>query len=161
MIGPEGKQLGIFTSEEALSKAEELGLDLVEIAPQATPPVVKIIDFAKFRYQEEKREKEARKKEKRGSEQKEVWFTPFMGENDYEVRLLKVKDFLTEGHKVRIVVKFTGSQMAHREFGYQMTTRVTNDTKEMAGIDQIPKFLGKQLIMTLTPVKKKIVNEKN
>ncbi|MBI4029250.1 MAG: translation initiation factor IF-3 [Candidatus Blackburnbacteria bacterium] len=159
VIDSEGKQIGILSVREALEKAAELGLDLVEIAPTAKPPVAKVIDFAKFRYQQEKKEKESRRKEKKGSEQKEVWLTPFMGESDYNVRLERVKEFLGEGNKVRVVVRFTGPQMSHREFGYQMAEKVKKDTQDMAGIDQAPKFLGRQLMMVLTPVKQKVAPE--
>lgn len=153
VIGPDGKQLGIFSLSEALKKTEEEGLDLVEIAPQARPPVAKIIDFAKFRYQQEKKEREQRVKEKKGSEQKEIWLTPFMADNDYQVRLERIKEFLKEGHKVRVTVRFKGRQMGHKEFGYEQAGRVVQDTKEMAAVDQEPKFLGRQLVMTLTPLK--------
>ena len=124
VIDAEGKQIGVLSLREALEKAAEAGLDLVEIAPTAKPPVAKIIDFAKFRYQQEKKEKEFRRKEKKGSEQKEVWLTPFIGESDYDVRLERVKEFLGNGNKVRVVVRFTGPQMSHREFGFQMAEKV-------------------------------------
>lgn len=126
---------------------------MVEIAPHASPPVAKIIDFTKFKYQQEKKEREARKKEKRGTEQKEIWLTPFMADNDYQVRLERIKEFLEEGHKVRITVRFKGRQMGHKEFGYEQAKRVVEDTKEIAAVDQEPKFLGRQLVMTLTPQK--------
>lgn len=155
VIDSDGKQLGIFSPRDAYLKAQEAGLDLVEIAPSAKPPVAKIIDFTKFKYQQDKKDKEARLKEKKGSEQKEVWLTPYIGENDYQVRLDRVKEFLTEGHKVRIVVKFTGPQLGHKEFGYFVSNRVKKDTIEMSAVDQEPKFLGRQLMMTLSPVKKK------
>lgn len=160
VIGPDGRQIGVLTPTEALQKAQELGLDLVEIAPHANPPVAKIIDFVKFRYQQEKKERETRRKEKRGSEQKEVWLTPFIGESDYEVRLEKIREFLGEGHKVRVVIKFTRPQLAHKEFGYKLVNRVEGDTQEISGVDQEPKFLGRQLMITLTPVKKGTVGKK-
>lgn len=154
VIDSEGKQLGIFSNDEAQAKAAEMGLDLVEIAPNAKPPVSKIIDFTKFRYQQEKKERESKRKVRRGTEQKEVWLTPFMGDSDYEVRLGRIKEFLDEGSKVRIVVRFKGAQMAHKEFGYGMANKVKTATQDRAGIDQEPKFLGRQLIMVLTPMKK-------
>lgn len=159
VIDAEGKQLGIFSADEARKVAETAGLDLVEIAPNAKPPVAKVIDFAKFRYHEEKKERESKRKERRGTEQKEVWLTPFMGDADYTVRLGRIKEFLTEGHKVRVVVRFKGAQMAHKEFGYEMAGKVKKDTESQAGIDQEPKFLGRQLIMMLTPVKQKAITE--
>lgn len=153
VLDPEGKQLGLFSREDALAKAQKAGLDLVEIAPKAKPPVAKLIEYAKFKYQQEKKEREARRKEKKGSEQKEVWLTPFMGDNDYATKLEKIKEFLIEGSKVRVVVKFKGPQMSHREFGYQLADRVGSDTKDRAVIEQPPKFLGRQLLFMLSPIK--------
>ncbi len=159
VIGPDGKQLGLFSKAEALAKAEEEGLDLIEIAPTAKPPVAKIMDFAKFRYQQDKKEREAALKEKRGTEQKEIWLTPFMADHDYQVRLSRIREFLEDGSKVRVAVRFTGRQMAHREFGYEMCKRACNDTKLISKMDGEPKFLGRQLMFTLSPVKGKKVAE--
>lgn len=145
--------MGVFSLKEALEKAGETGLDIVEIAPHAQPPVAKIIDFAKFRYQEEKKEREARRKEKKGTEQKEVWLTPFMARNDYLVKVGKIKEFLNEGHKVRIAVRFKGRQMGRKEFGYEVVKKLEEDIKEEGKVEQSPKFLGRQLVTTLTPVK--------
>ncbi len=154
VIGFDGRQLGIFALDEALKKAAEAGLDLVEIAPGASPPVAKIINFAKFKYTEEKKAREAKLKEKRGTELKEIWLTPFMADNDYQVRLARIKEFLEGGQKVRATVRFTFRQMVHREFGYEILKKVVADTSEISKIDQTPKFLGRQLMMMLTPVKK-------
>lgn len=153
VIDSSGKQLGIFSVSEALNKASEAGLDLVEIAAGASPPVVKIIDFAKFRYQEEKKTRLARRKEKKGRESKEVWLTPFIGNNDYQVRLGRIKEFLTEGSKVRVVIKFRGNQMGRKSFGYDLANKVVVDVQGIGGVDQAPKFLGRQLVMLLSPVK--------
>jgi translation initiation factor IF-3 len=155
VIDSSGKQLGVFSKDEALQKAQEAELDLVEIAPTAKPPVAKIIDFAKFRYQQDKKEREAKLKEKKGSEQKEIWLTPFMAENDYQIRLSRIKEFLGDGHKVRIAVRFTGRQLSHREFGFEWAKRVQKDTEDMARVDSAPKFIGRQLLMTIAPVKNK------
>lgn len=155
VIGPEGKQLGVFSKQEALQQAQEAGLDLVEIAPTAKPPVAKIVDFAKFRYQQDKKDREAKLKEKKGSEQKELWLTPFMADNDYQIRLSRIKEFLTDGHKVRIAVRFTGRQLAHREFGFVWAKRVEKDTEDLARVDSPPKFIGRQCLMTIAPFKKK------
>ena len=159
VIGSDGKQVGVLSRDEALQKAKEAELDLVEIAASANPPVAKIIDFVKFKYQQDKKEREAKFAERKGSEVKEVWLSPFMADNDYKVRLDKIKEFLTDGNKVRIAVKFTGRQLAHREFGYQLTKRVSDDAKEISKVDGEPKFLGRQLLMTLTPVKKRVQGE--
>lgn len=153
VIGPDGHQLGLFSKAEALVKADEFGLDLVEIAPTAKPPVARIIDFAKFKYQQDKKEREAKLKEKRGTEQKEIWLTPFMADNDYNVRLNRIKEFLSDGFKVRVTIKFTGRQMAHQEFGYALAKKVVADTIDGSKLDGDPKFLGRQLMMTLSPYK--------
>lgn len=153
VIGLDGHQLGVFSLQEALKHAQEAGLDLVEIAPHANPPVAKIIEFAKFKYQQEKKEREAKKKEKKGSEVKEIWFSPFIAEHDYGVRADRVKEFLEEGHKVRVAVKFKGQQLGRKEFGYQLINKLAEDIKEVGKIEQQPKFLGRQLITTLTPIK--------
>jgi len=151
VVAADGKQVGVLSFQEALKKAEDSGLDLVEIASRAKPPVAKIIDFAKFRYQQDKKEREAALKEKKGTEQKEIWLTPFIANNDYQVRLARINEFLGEGNKVRIVVKFTGRQMGHKEFGYQLAARVLKDTG--AKQDGEIKFLGRQLMTMLSPVK--------
>lgn len=153
VIGPDGNQVGVFSLQEALDKAQEAGLDLVEIAPYAQPPVAKIIDFVKFKYQQEKKEREVKKKEKKGSEQKEIWFSPFIAENDYMVRVNRVKEFLTEGYKVRVAVKFKGAQMGRKEAGYELMRKLAEDIKEVGKVEQEPKFLGRQLLTTLTPIK--------
>lgn len=153
MIGPDGRQLGVLSLKEALEKAQGESLDLVEIAPHASPPVAKIIDFTKFRYQQEKKEREARRKEKKGTEIKEVWLTPFMAANDYHVKVGKIKEFLAEGHKVRVAVRFKGRQMGRKESGYTIVKRLEEDIKEEGKVEQTPKFLGRQLVTTLTPIK--------
>lgn len=157
VVGSDGKLVGILSKQEALKKAQRLELDLVEIAPGANPPVAKIINFAKFRYQQDKKEREAKLAEKKGSEVKEIWLTPFIADNDYQVRLSRIKEFLTEGHKVRVVVKFTGRQLAHREFGFELCKKVLKDTESMSKADGEAKFLGRQLIMMISPVKGKKV----
>lgn len=154
VISSDGKQLGVFSKDEALQKAEKEGLDLVEIAPGAKPPVAKIINFAKFKYQQDKKDREAKLAERKGSEIKEIWLTPFMADNDYKVRFGRIKEFLITGFKVRIAIKFTGRQLAHKEFGYELAKRVVNDAKDISRIDSEPKFLGRQLLLTITPVKK-------
>lgn len=154
VIGQDGKQLGIMSKVDALAKAKDQSLDLVEVGPGAKPPVAKIIDFAKFRYQEDKKLRVAKLKERRGSELKEIWFTPFMADNDYHVRLERVMEFLKEGNKVKIAVRFKGRQMSSKQFGYQVANRVIADTKLNAILDQEPKFIGRQLLFGLSPSKK-------
>ncbi|MEK7182633.1 MAG: translation initiation factor IF-3 [Patescibacteria group bacterium] len=153
VIGPDGKQVGILTREVALKRARELSVDLVEIAPNATPPVTKIVDYTKFLYEQEKKEREQRKKQKKGEQLKEVWFTPFIATNDYEVRLAKVKEFLEEGAKVRITIRPKRRLFDTRPL-YTVMGRVLAHLTEIARVEQQPKMLGRQLIGVVTPLKK-------
>jgi translation initiation factor IF-3 len=157
VIGPDGKQIGILKLTDALSEAEKHGLDLVEIAPLAKPPVVKIADLGKLRYEEEKKLKKEKKGQK-GGDTKEMRFSPFIGEADYQTRLTRIKEFLSDKNKVRVVVKFGGRQMGSKDFGYQVLKRVLKDT-DPVNIDMEPKFLGRNLIMVISPTNKKILKE--
>lgn len=148
------KQIGVLSRAEALAKAQELGLDLVEIAPTAKPPVCKIIDFKKFRYLEEKRERELRKKTKQGG-LKELRLGPFMSENDIQVRIERGREFLKDGHKLRLAVKFAGRQITHPEFGWQLIHRLIKELEEYGTVEREPKLEGKVLATTLTPGKHK------
>lgn len=152
VLDEENKQIGILKREEALAKAQKLGLDLVEIAPQAIPPVCRIIDFKKFRYLEEKRARESRKKTKT-SELKELRLGPFMSENDLRVRIARAREFLKQGHKLRLAVKFAGRQITHPEFGWQALNKVIKEVEEFGRIEREPKFEGKILATTLAPGK--------
>jgi len=136
-----------------LEKAQESGLDLVEIAPNAKPPVVKIVELGKFRYEQEKKLKKEKKRAK-GSELKEVRFSPFIANHDYATRMEKIKAFLDESNKVRVVVVFMGRQMNSKSFGYELIKRITDDLGERVAIDMEPKFIGRHLITTLSPLKK-------
>lgn len=153
VIGADGKQIGVLSKEKALKKAKEEGLDLVEIAPKAKPPVAKIIDFGKFKYQEEKKLKKA-KKGSRTAELKEVRFSPFIGEADYKTRFDRVSKFLDEGDKVRVVVKFKGRQMGSKQFGYNVLKRVLDELEREVNIDMEPKFIGRHLAMVISPMGK-------
>lgn len=154
VLDEENKQIGVLDKQEALAKAQELGLDLVEIAPTANPPVCKIIDFKKFRYLEQKREKESKKKTKH-TELKELWLGPFMSENDLKVRIGRAQKFLKEGHKLRLAVKFAGRQITHPEFGWQVIKKFLIALEEYGHVEREPKFEGKILATTLTPGKAK------
>ncbi len=147
-----GKQLGILSKFEALSKARELGLDLVEIAPNAKPPVAKIIDFKKFLYQEEKKKKEEKKKSKR-SETKELRLGPFMNEHDLMVVLRKAQGFLGDGNKVKFVVKFAGRQITHPEFGERILEKTIEFLSGVSKIEREKHFEGRQLIVILSPAR--------
>jgi translation initiation factor IF-3 len=153
VIGKDGKQLGVLKTAEALSKAKEAKLSLVEIAPRAQPPVVKITDYSKFRYQEEKKYREQQKKVK-GGELKETRFSPFIADNDYNTRLKRVREFLAGRNKVRLVVVFTGRQMGSKPFGYNLLDRIVRELGETITVDMQPKFLGKHLMMVISPVVK-------
>jgi translation initiation factor IF-3 len=153
VIGPDGKQEGVISLTDALQKAQDAGLDLVEIAPNAKPPVVKIVELGKFRYEQEKKLKKE-KKHAKGSELKEVRFSPFIANHDYATRMEKIKTFLDESNKVRVVVVFMGRQMNSKSFGYELIKRITDDLGERIAIDMEPKFIGRHLITTLSPLKK-------
>lgn len=146
----EGKQIGVMKKEEALKLALEAGVDLIEIVPNAKPPVAKIIDFGKFRYQEEKKLKEAQKKSK-PSDLKELRFTPFIGDGDYNMRLNRIDEFFKEKHKVKLVVYFKIKQLGSKQFGYNIFNRIIKDLGEGFNIDMKPKFLGRNLIMIISP----------
>jgi len=153
LLKDDGTQIGVMTRDEALSQAKTANLDLVEIAPMAKPPVVKLIDYKKFLYQLAKKEREAKASAKK-VDLKEVRLTPFMAENDFLTRMDRAKEFLADGHKVKITVKFVGRQLTHKEFGDQMMTKVYGHLEGIAGVDQPAKWQGKLYQSTLTPVKK-------
>lgn len=154
LVGSEGEQLGIVPIRQALAKAEEAGVDLVEIAPMAVPPVCKIMDFGKFKYQEAKRAHEAKLKQKQ-VQVKEVKFRPGTDENDYQIKMRNVVKFLGEGDKAKITLRFRGREMAHQEIGMRMLERIKADLEEQAMVEQFPKMEGRQLIMVLAPSRKR------
>ena len=134
--------------------AEEAELDLVEIAPQAQPPVCRLMDYGKFKYQEQKRQHEARAKQKI-IQVKEVKFRPGTDEGDYQVKLRNLKRFLDEGDKAKVTLRFRGREMAHQEFGTRLLERVRNDLEEIATVEQMPRLEGRQMVMVVAPRKKK------
>lgn len=135
---------GVLTRDEALAKAKELGLDLVEIAPNASPPVAKILEFQKFRYEENKKE-QAAKKHAKEVEIKELWFTPRIAEHDLQTRLNRVEEFLKEGNKIMLRVKFRGREMAHTEFGFALLQKIFGLLGEKITIDREPKLEGRSI----------------
>ena len=137
----------------SLSMAEEAGLDLVEIAPMAVPPVCKLMDFGKFKYQEQKKAHEARLKQKQ-VQVKEVKLRPGTDENDYQIKLRNLKRFLEEGDKCKVTLRFRGREMAHQEFGLRQLERVKADLEELGQVEQMPKMEGRQMIMVIAPKKK-------
>ena len=142
--------VGIVTPEHANNMARETGLDLVEISPNASPPVCKIMDFGKFKYDQQKREAEARKKQKT-IELKEIKFRPNTDKHDYEVKMRSVTKFLENGDKVKITLRFRGREMAHQELGAELMDRVVVDTAHLGKPDVIPKVEGRQMIMIIYP----------
>lgn len=144
--------MGIVSRYEALRMAEEAELDLVEISPQAQPPVCKIMDFGKFRYQQQKKASEAKKKQK-VIEVKEVKFRPGTEEADYQVKMRNVVRFLEDGNKAKITLRFRGREMAHQDIGMQMYDRIEKDLGDLAIVEQRPKLEGRQMVMVVAPRK--------
>ncbi|BDG29255.1 translation initiation factor IF-3 [Thermus thermophilus] len=152
MIGPDGKQLGIMDTREALRLAQEMDLDLVLVGPNADPPVARIMDYSKWRYEQQMAEKEARKKAKR-TEVKSIKFRVKIDEHDYQTKLGHIKRFLQEGHKVKVTIMFRGREMAHPELGERILNRVAEDLKDLAVVEMKPEMLGRDMNMLLAPVK--------
>ena len=153
LVGEDGEPLGIVSLRAALETAEGAGRDVVEIAPTAQPPVCRIMDFGKFRYQEQKKAHEARLKQKQ-VQVKEVKLRPATDENDYQIKLRNLRRFLEEGDKCKVTLRFRGREMAHQEFGLRQLQRIRADLEELAVVEQMPKMEGRQMIMVVAPVRK-------
>lgn len=145
MIDSEGKQTGILTKQEALDKAKETQLDLVEIAPNADPPVARIVDFKKFKYEESKKERSSKGKSEGGL--KELWLSPRIAEHDLKVRINRTQEFLEEGHKVKLTVKFKGREMAHPQLGHKVLKKALDMLGQKVNVDREAKFEGRKLSM--------------
>jgi translation initiation factor IF-3 len=156
LIGADGQQVGIVSSSEALRKAEEAGLDLVEISPQAVPPVCRIMDFGKFQYEESKRRHAAKRKQKQ-IQVKEVKFRPGTDVGDYQTKLRNLIRFLENGDKAKITLRFRGREMAHQELGMEMLKRIESDLRDYATVETFPRLEGRQMVMILAPGAKKPV----
>jgi len=152
LIDPDGNQVGVVSIEDALSRAEEAALDLVEISPNVSPPVCRIMDFGKFLYEESKRKQAAKKKQKQ-IHIKEVKFRPGTEIGDYQVKLRKLIEFLEDGDKTKVTMRFRGREMAHRELGLDVLKRVEADLAEYGVMEQEPKLEGRQMVMVLAPKK--------
>ena len=152
MIDSKGEQLGVLTLKEALEKAKLGELDLIEIAPNATPPVAKLANFQKFRYEEGKKERASKKGEGAGG-LKELWLSPRIAEHDLRVRLNKTEEFLKTGHKVKLTVKFKGREMAHQELGHKVLQEALALLGDKAGVEREPKFEGRKLSMIVGKTK--------
>jgi translation initiation factor IF-3 len=150
----EGEQLGIMSVRAALQMAEEAGVDLVEIAPMAKPPVCRIMDYGKFKYQEQKRAHEAKLKQKQ-VQVKEIKLRPGTDENDYQIKLRNMTRFLEEEDKVKVTLRFRGREMAHQEFGMRQLERIKADLETVGQVEQMPKMEGRQMIMIIAPARKK------
>jgi translation initiation factor IF-3 len=153
LVGPDGAQVGIVATQEALRQAQELDLDLVEVAPQANPPVARIMDYGKFKYERDIRLKEARKKQAR-VEVKEIKFRPKIDSHDYETKKGHVVRFLNAGARVKVTIMFRGREMAHTELGRRILDRLVADLGEMASVEATPKQDGRNMVMVIAPSKK-------
>jgi translation initiation factor IF-3 len=154
LIDQDGKQVGVLQTREARRMAYEVELDLVEISPGADPPVCRIMDYGKFRFEQNKKLQAAKKKQKQ-IQVKEIKFRPGTDEGDYQIKLRNLIRFFTEGDKAKITVRFRGRELSHRDLGMDLLKRVETDLVEHATVEQFPKMEGKQLSMTLAPKKKK------
>ena len=149
-LDAEGNNVGVVPTRQALIMADEAALDLVEISPDAKPPVAKILDYGKFKFQEQKRLAEARKKQ-RVVELKEIKLRPMIDDHDYEVKMKAAKRFFDEGDKVKVTLRFRGREMDHQELGHKLLNKVKADTTEIAKVELEPRFEGRQIIMILAP----------
>lgn len=155
VLGEDGKQVGVMQIGEAMLYAKGLGVDLIEIVPGITPPVVKAISIGKFKYQEEKRQREQARKQK-GGELKEIRFTPFIGDADFETRYKRIEEFLEDSNKVRVVVIYQNKQLGAKQSGYDILSKLIKRLEGRIVVDSEPKFLGRRLMMVISPYKKKI-----
>jgi translation initiation factor IF-3 len=153
VIGADGEMVGVLTREEALALAEESGMDLVEIQPTADPPVCRIMDYGKFKFEAQKKANAAKKKQKI-VEIKELKFRPTTDEGDYNIKLRNLRRFLEEGDKVKVNIRFKGREMAHQELGMQMAQRIEKDLADEVVIEQRPRLEGRQMIMMVAPKRK-------
>lgn len=149
VVGSDGSQLGVMTVRDALLKAQSQGLDLVEIAAQADPPVCKIIDYGKFKYEQAKLKKQ---KSKSATRMKEIKLRVGTGQHDYNIKMGRVEGFLDTGHKVRVIIQFKGRENAHKDLGFVAMQRIIEDLKTMSNVDQAPRLGGRVIAMTLSPL---------
>lgn len=150
VIASDGEKLGVVDTDSALAMAEEEGLDLVEVSPNTSPPVCKILDYGKLKYQEQKKASEARKRQKT-VDVKEIKMRPNIDTHDYEVKMRSVNKFLNEGDKVKVTMRFRGREMAHQNLGMELLHKVRDETSEIAKVEAMPKLEGRQMVMVLGP----------
>lgn len=153
LIGVEGEQLGVVSLSEALARAEEEDIDLVEIAPTAEPPVCRLMDYGKFKYAESKRQHEQKLKQKQ-VQVKEIKFRPGTDEGDYQIKVRNITKFIKDGDKAKVTLRFRGREITHQELGMSLLKRVEEELKEIAVVEQFPKMEGRQMVMVLAPQKK-------
>ena len=153
LIGSDGQQLGIMATADAMKQAVGEGMDLVEISPNADPPVCRVLDYGKFRYQDSKRKAAAKKKQKQ-MQVKEVKFRPGTDIGDYEVKLRNLRKFLENGDKAKVTLRFRGREMAHQELGLELLKRVESDLVDYGSVEQYPKMEGRQMVMVISPKRK-------
>ena len=152
VVGSEGDQIGVMAIRDALARAEEEGMDLVEIAPQADPPVCRIMDWGKFRFETAKKAQAAKKKQKQ-IQIKEIKFRPGTDDHDYDVKMRNLRRFIEEGNKVKVTLRFRGREMAHQELGRDILKRVETDMADEITVEQYPRMEGRQMVMMLSPKK--------
>jgi translation initiation factor IF-3 len=150
LIDQTGQNVGVVSTADAMAQATEAGLDLVEVSPDANPPVAKILDYGKYKYQEQKKAAEARKKQKI-VEIKEIKMRPSIDDHDYDVKMRAIRRFFDEGDKVKITLRFRGRELAHQELGWQVLQRVKVDTEPLAKVESEPRMEGRQMVMVLAP----------
>lgn len=150
VIDLEGEQAGIMSIEDAVAFAEQAGMDLVEIAPNAEPPVCRVMDYGKFRFEQAKKQQAAKKKQK-VTQVKEVKFRPGTEEADYQVKMRNVRRFIEDGDKVKVTLRFRGREMAHQELGREMLERIRDEMAEETTVEQFPKMEGRQMVMLISP----------
>ncbi|MBM3591312.1 MAG: translation initiation factor IF-3 [Alphaproteobacteria bacterium] len=150
LIDDAGEMIGVMSAREALIRAYDAGLDLVEISPNAVPPVCKILDYGKYKYEQQKKANEARKKQK-VVEIKEIKVRPNIDDHDYEVKMKQMRNFIGEGDKVKVTLRFRGREMAHQELGVKVLERIRNDLTELVKVEQMPKLENRQMVMVVAP----------
>jgi translation initiation factor IF-3 len=150
LIDAEGEMQGVMSARDAWLRAQAVGLDLLEISPNADPPVVKILDFGKFKYEQQKKKNEAKKKQK-VIEIKEIKVRPNIDENDYQVKMRAMKSFIQEGDKVKVTLRFRGREMAHQEIGVRVLERIRSEMDPLSKVEQMPRMENRQMVMVLTP----------
>jgi translation initiation factor IF-3 len=158
LVGPDGSQIGIVPIQDALRRAQDLDLDLVEVAPQAQPPVCRIMDYGKYKYERDIRQKEARKKQAR-IEVKEIKFRPKIDPHDYATKKGHVERFLRAGARVKVTIMFRGREMAHTDLGRKILDRLVEDLRDIAQVDTYPKLDGRNMVMVIAPTKRQVAHE--